>query len=793
MEVNIKPSLRTLRTIPLVVRVLAPCFLALFFSVVSSSFATTIYDGFGDQFVDRAVYAVAYFNGDLIVGGAFNWAGGQTGRYLSRWNGTQWMAMNMPGTIPNQLGVPYGVVYALAVYKNELYIGGQMRKVSGAPSDNIIRWDGTTYKSLNFGVNGPVYALLSSGNDLYVGGHFISAGSVPISHVARWDGASWNALGSGLNGDVYGLIEFGGELVACGNFNFGGTPTQVAAWNGTTWDALGQHFGVSDYVFNLAVFNGVLVAGGRFTLSGGSNLAWLDGNVWKPLGGGTNDEVDALAVTGGKLYVGGSSMGFDGIPTNHVGTWDGTAWSSLTSGLQGQVFDGPYCSELFVDGTNVVVGGGFELAGGLDAPNLAIWDGSNWSNLPSNYSKGLNGPAKAFLNSGGALIVGGSFTWAAGHHVNRIARWNGAWTAYGSGFDDGQVNALAEFNGAIVAGGTFTMSAGQAVNRIAMWNGTSWLPMGTGFPGNQVVALAVYNGQVVAGGTYTPSGGASTTRIVLWDGTIWQSMGGFSSRMSTLTIYNGELYAGGYFGLAKWNGSTWVGISFLGTVSSMAISNGELFVCGPQSLMRFNGTTWSAVNRPTVGPDYIADYFGLLVGSGGLSTSAADYGLIALVPGTNWYMLAKATGPNVPPDQVPVLGPMLDHDGNFAKGLFVGGDFVQMGGVPSRGIALLNPELKSTAVQEDHVHPRLQAFPNPFQRSLAIEFTLESRTQVEVTIYDIAGRRVATLLDQDLPAGTHEATWDARNAKGQRAPAGVYFVRVQQGEHADSRQIVLVD
>ena len=766
----------------------------------SVAVATTIYDGFGDQFVDGYVYATTYFNGDLIAGGNFAWAGGATGSQpLARWNGTSWVGMNMPGGGYTGPGVPPSWnVQVMTVYKGELIVGGNISRDVGAPSDNILRWDGANWRGLRFGVGGTVYSLLSLGNDLYVGGHFRSGSNVLMNYIGRWDGTNWNAVGAGLSDSPLALIEYGGEIVAGGYFILGGDTVQVAAWNGNNWHAVGQTMGTGSsnigYVTGLAVFNGVLVAAGNFTLAGGFNLAWLDGNTWKPLGGGTDGSVEALAVAGGRLYVGGPfsyvGSGATAVQVNRVASWDGIGWSPLTSGVEGVInFQYPQCLDLTANGTEVVVGGRFEFAGGLDAPNLAIWNGSAWSNVPSNYSKGLNGPTKALLNSAGALIVGGSFTWAGGHPANRIAKWNGAWTVYGSGFDNGQVNALADLNGSIVAAGTFTLSGAQSVNRIAMWNVTSWTPLGSGL-GSTVYALAVYNGEVIAGGSFTTAGGSTALRVARWDGTAWHAMGaGLSDVVRTLVVYNGGLYAGGYFGLgggfARWNGSSWVGIGFQGPATSMAISNGQLFVCGPNSLIRFNGTTSSSVNRPTVGPDYIADYFGLLVGSGGLSLSSADYGVLAVVPGTDWYMIQPATGIN--------LGPMLAHDGNFAKGLFVGGDFVQMGGVPSRGIALLNPELKSTAIPEDPVYSRLQASPNPFQRSLSIRFSLEVPADVEVTVFDVAGRRVAKVLDGNLPAGSHEASWNGRDSRGERVRAGTYFIRARQGDRVESRQVVLIE
>lgn len=74
---------------------------------------------------------------------------------------------------------------------------------------------------------------------------------------------------------------------------------------------------------------------------------------------------------------------------------------------------------------------------------------------------------------------------------------------------------------------------------------------------------------------------------------------------------------------------------------------------------------------------------------------------------------------------------------------------------------------------------RLGLGPSPFTYSLAIAFTLPAPGRARVTVHDVSGRRVATLLDDSRPAGPVELGWDARDARGRAVAAGIYFVRVE--------------
>jgi len=79
------------------------------------------------------------------------------------------------------------------------------------------------------------------------------------------------------------------------------------------------------------------------------------------------------------------------------------------------------------------------------------------------------------------------------------------------------------------------------------------------------------------------------------------------------------------------------------------------------------------------------------------------------------------------------------------------------------------------------------AYPNPFNPSTSIDYTLEKSCKVRMRVYDITGRQVATVLDAKLDAGTHRQLINAGNWA-----TGVYFVKVNAGDHQLVRKLLLL-
>jgi hypothetical protein len=86
----------------------------------------------------------------------------------------------------------------------------------------------------------------------------------------------------------------------------------------------------------------------------------------------------------------------------------------------------------------------------------------------------------------------------------------------------------------------------------------------------------------------------------------------------------------------------------------------------------------------------------------------------------------------------------------------------------------------------------LQNAPNPFNPKTTIAFSLPEPNDVRLEIYDVAGRRVTTLVDQRLTAGEHRVEWNGVGATGDRVASGVYFYKLTAGRENVSRKMVLL-
>jgi len=86
-----------------------------------------------------------------------------------------------------------------------------------------------------------------------------------------------------------------------------------------------------------------------------------------------------------------------------------------------------------------------------------------------------------------------------------------------------------------------------------------------------------------------------------------------------------------------------------------------------------------------------------------------------------------------------------------------------------------------------------QNYPNPFNPSTTIAFEVRNRTRVTLRIYNVAGQRVRTLIDDvRAPGVTHTVEWDGRNTHGQAVATGVYFYRIATRGFVSTRKMVLL-
>jgi len=80
-----------------------------------------------------------------------------------------------------------------------------------------------------------------------------------------------------------------------------------------------------------------------------------------------------------------------------------------------------------------------------------------------------------------------------------------------------------------------------------------------------------------------------------------------------------------------------------------------------------------------------------------------------------------------------------------------------------------------------------QNYPNPFNPSTTIRYSLAQTGRITLSIYDLLGREVVKLVDEEKPAGEYETKWNASSY-----PSGVYFLRMQAGQFSETRKLLLM-
>jgi len=288
--------------------------------------------------------------------------------------------------------------------------------------------------------------------------------------------------------------------------------------------------GLNDEVLALTIYNGDLIAGGKFTLAGDVSvncIARWDGSSWHPLGDGVagvqmfwnsigdtlylDPQVNAFAEYNGHLIVGGSFTTAGGLEFVSIARWDGANWYPLGGGIADYYLDyhvgvfsyfPPQVHTLVVHEDTLHVGGLFDQAGGIDANFIATWDGTSWHGLGEGVEGGRPTRVLASLVYTGEMIFSGSFTHAGDMENPYITGWdNTQWIGLGYGLGptgaDTEANCLVVYNGDLIVGGNFSNASGGPANNVAAWN-TRWTPLGDGL-NNTVHALAVYQNELYAG------------------------------------------------------------------------------------------------------------------------------------------------------------------------------------------------------------------------------------------------------------------------------------------------------
>ncbi|MDD3235611.1 MAG: T9SS type A sorting domain-containing protein, partial [Candidatus Cloacimonetes bacterium] len=101
-----------------------------------------------------------------------------------------------------------------------------------------------------------------------------------------------------------------------------------------------------------------------------------------------------------------------------------------------------------------------------------------------------------------------------------------------------------------------------------------------------------------------------------------------------------------------------------------------------------------------------------------------------------------------------------------------------------------------TVANSDLVSPLqtslLGNYPNPFNPSTTIQFSLKEKSQVNMDIYNISGQKVRSLVNSLMPSGTHNIHWNGQDNSGKAVSSGVYFVKMNSGKYTSTKKMILM-
>ncbi len=620
------------------------------------------------------------------------------------------------GSRPDTTYVANGPVQAVARAGDTIYIGGRFDRVGPRTGPGVeVALDGSRNPGLPEIAGAGPSSVVGSGGWLsavapdgsggwFVGGLFTHVGGVPRTNLAhiRADHSVDPSFSPYVNDAVQTLAVSGTTVYAAGLFtSIGGQPrNRIAALNGLDGSVTAFDPNANAAVETLAISSdgSIIYAGGRFTMIGGQprlSLAALnaaDGSAtltFNPSATGTNGNgvVDALALLGSTLYVGGSFNSIGGQPRNNIGA------VSLGAPLDGVAVAGfnpspsysgcaacATISALAVSGSTVYAGGLYDTIGGQPRKFLAALHGADGNATAFNPSP--NGNIFALAVSGSTLYAAGGFNSSdaspsIGGQVRNYAAALNLVDGTATGFNPNPNALVAAFGvagSAVYLAGYFSSLGGVVRHSIAAISAadgsvTGFDPNVAGFNGGTatVYALAASGSTVYAGGYFGSIGGqprSSIAALSATDGsaTSWDPSGHYGSGpaiVDTLAVSGSTVYAGGVF--------TTIGGHTRNNVAAINASDGMATPWDPNS----NGEVDALVVS------------GRLVYAGGHFTTIGDQprnciaALDAAGSATGWDPDCGA-GNNVL--ALAVSGATV----------YAGGDFTTVHGVPRRNIAAID-------------------------------------------------------------------------------------------------------
>ena len=719
------------------------------------------------------------------------------GIFLSTNNGTSWTSRDN-GLTDNQ-------IESFAVSSNEngdtvLYTGTLVGGVFSS-TDNGLNWS-----AANTGLNGAcayTFAVKPNGS----GGNNLFAGTYSGIYLSTNSGASWISKNIGLTNLSINT------LAVCDTNLFAGTNGGVflSTNDGAGWTAVNTGLTNTNISAIAVKPNGT---SGMDLFVGTGNGVFLStnyGTSWNAVNDSLNKQINALAVYDTSIFAGTSNGIF--ISGNNGGIWTqilntykyysvsclaaiynyifagtkgagawlttdyGSRWQQIRSwiAVNGNINCFYFLTSNHIYGIDVLEADDFSMSLSTDL-------GSTWSRVLANGFQRQD-DISCFAQIGTNLFAGSK---GEGIYLLTSASTTN-WTRINSGLTNSTVNALAVL-------GTNVFAGTQGGVFLSTDNGTSWRGVNNGLTNRTVYSLVLSGTDLLAG----TRGGIFR---LSYNDTSWTKVnnGLTYTIVNSLVVKGPNIYAGTNSGgvfVSNNNGANWTKVNdgMPNTIVQSLLAWGTDLYAGTS-----DGGVWKRPLSDIIAlvPQFYSSgmpFGNVKVGQSKDTTisilnGGSDTLKISTIVSSNAVFSARRTMMNIPPGQSLLdtlrFAPVV-IGGASGTLLFYSNAASSPDTVKVSGIAI-----PATDVEQSTGLPKVfalsQNYPNPFNPSTTLSFSLPSRSFVTLNIFDLLGREVASIVSEELPAGTYSRQWNAA-----KMSSGIYFYRLQAGSFTQTKRLVLL-
>lgn len=437
------------------------------------------------------------------------------------------------------------------------------------------------------------------------------------------------------------------------------------------------------------------------------------------------------------------------------------------------IFDGPVRC-MAISGNTMYVGGGAHSVDSINHYNIAAFDLTTHALLSWNAWFNDYVDCIAVSSTGDTIFVGGEFNFTGNGSFstprNGLAAYHKNGTLLDWNPEPGYIFSLVIKDTILYVGGNFSTISGTTRNRLASYSLTDmslteWNPNVNSGTSIQTIAVSVTGDTVYAGGTFDKVNGGITRNYLASfnssDGTVTAWDPDLNNIASALALSGNTLIVGGSFTNVAG------GTTSRNYLASYNTSTGTL-------------NTWN--------PDLNQVVYSLVI-KGSRVYAAGNFTTVAGGVTTRNHLAAFDTASSIATNWNPNANDLTRAIGTTSTEIYVGGSFTTISGIERQSVAGMDDPL--TFVTSEVTLPTSilleQNFPNPFNPSTTIKYSIPKSSLVVLKIYDVLGNEVATLVSEEKAVGSYEVEFSATGLT-----SGIYFYKLQSGSFVETKKMILM-